>query len=124
MAPECLVPVDLNASAAYECDRVVPQCIVENTLLTTTAFIRIHTPPHYSHETQEDNLTATQYKDGLSAVVVLSHFPIRQKLMLYPSPSQPLNPHTHLFFRHEVEHIILPHWLRLILPLAPVILGV
>jgi len=123
MAPECLVPVDLNASAAYECDRVVPQCIFENTLLTTTAFIRIRPPPHYSHKTRED-LTATQYKDGLSAVVVLSHFPIRQKLRLYPSPSQPLNPHTHLFSRHQVEHIVLPHWLRLILLLAPVIIGV
>ena len=59
MAPEYLVPVDLNASAAYECDWVVPQCIFENTLLTTTAFIRIHPPPHYSHETRED-LTATR----------------------------------------------------------------
>ena len=39
MAPECLVPVDLNASAAYECYQVVSQCIFENTLLLLFASI-------------------------------------------------------------------------------------
>ena len=34
-----------------------------------TAFIRIDPLSYYSHETREDDLTATQYKDGLSAVV-------------------------------------------------------
>ena len=37
---------------------------------TPYCFIRIDPPSYYSHETREDNLTATQYKDGLSAVVV------------------------------------------------------
>lgn len=45
---------------------MLPGCIFEDTLLLLFASILLR----ITHETREDDLTAIQYKDGLSAVVV------------------------------------------------------